>query len=142
MGMDGRGDGDGHGRGGDVMYELYWDTYTYGCSSAVPDRSSSNEVIFRLPIPNETSPNYSLPHYQYRVAQPLQQHQTALEPDQTKAHYCAPIIHTSRLAASYSLPYAFPPYVLSSRLPITSPAPACSLRQEAPPDTAPSAVSR
>lgn len=33
IGMDGRGDGDGHGRGGDVMYELYWDTY--GCSSAV-----------------------------------------------------------------------------------------------------------
>lgn len=68
----------------------------------VPDRSS-NEVIFRLPIPNETSPSYSLSHYQHGIAQPLQQqHQPALEPDQTQPK------HTTALPSG--LPFTHHPY--------------------------------
>jgi hypothetical protein len=55
----------------------------------VPDRSS-NEVIFRLPIPSETSPSCSLSHCQYGIAHPLQQpsttaqHRTAQQLSQTR----------------------------------------------------------
>ena len=96
---------------------------------------SPSVVVYRLPIPRpvpiiyQPITNTALPN------RPLQQ--------QAKSH--PPFFHSpiSILAGSPFLLAAlrFPPYVLSSSLSITSPAPACS-RLHQTPDTAPSAVSR